>query len=142
MLQFCGDTSFSAAAAKSIKEVTYHLRWSSEWVIRLGDGTAESSSRMSQALNELWPYTEEFFEHRHSGISKANQEFGVDPEVLKKQWLQKVQEVINEATLKLPESITDNALKAIGKNGNHTEHLGEILTEMQYLQRAYPNQVW
>jgi ring-1,2-phenylacetyl-CoA epoxidase subunit PaaC len=128
------DVQLAAIAAKSIKEVTYHVKWSSEWVIRLGDGTAESHTRMQKAIDYLWMYTGELFEP-----TAYEKEAGVDTSTLKDKWLQQVQEVFDEAALPLP----GNAfMQTGGKEGKHTEHLGFLLAEMQYLQRAYPGATW
>ncbi len=128
------DEQLAAIAAKSLKEIQYHTRWSSEWVIRLGDGTAESNNRIRKALEELWPYTGEMFRTAeyeiHSGIDLAN---------LQQQWLGRVKEVLEEATLTLPENIF---MHGGGKQGLHTEHMGYLLTELQYMQRAYPGASW
>lgn len=130
-LQQSGDTQLAAIAEKSIKEVTYHLRWSSEWVIRLGDGTEESNRRISKALEELWPFTGELF------VPAAFET--VDVSLLKESWLQKVQAVFAEASLEVPKSTW---FQSGGKEGRHTEYLGYLLAEMQYLQRTYPNAIW
>ena len=131
-LQQCNDEQLAAIAAKSIKETTYHVRWSSEWVIRLGDGTKESHNRMLKAIDELWRYTGEIFE-------PAVYETLVDVSLLKKEWLQKVTTVFAEATLPVPEKVF---MQTGGKEGKHTEQLGYILTELQYIQRAYPGATW
>jgi ring-1,2-phenylacetyl-CoA epoxidase subunit PaaC len=131
-LQQCGDEQLAAIAAKSIKETAYHLRWSSEWVVRLGDGTEESHNRMLKAIDELWRYTGEMFE-------PAAYETIVDVSLLKNEWLQKVTTIFTEATLAVPEKVF---MQTGGKEGTHTEHLGYILTELQYLQRAYPGAEW
>ena len=133
-----GDEQLAGIAEKSIKEVAYHLRWSSEWVIRLGDGTDESHRRLSSALQELWEFTGEAFE-------PAPYE-AVDPSVLKKSWLKKIEEIFAEATLPIPTPNPVNG-QAVwhqhgGKDGRHTEHLGYLLAEMQYLQRTYPDATW
>lgn len=133
-LQQGNDEQLSAIAAKSIKETKYHVRWSSEWVIRLGDGTEESRSRMLKAVTELWPYTGEMFVAADYEIS-----FGTDLLSIKKMWDEKVNAVFNEATLPVPEKIF---MQSGGKQGRHTEQLGYILTELQYVQRAYPNSEW
>lgn len=133
-LQKNKDSQLAAIAEKSLKEVTYHLRWSSEWVIRLGDGTAESHQRMLQAIDELWRYTGELF--TAAGYEK---EAGIDPSVFQSPWLGKVKEVFDEATLPVPEN---TFMQSGGKTGIHTEHLGYILTELQYIQRAYPDSQW
>lgn len=131
-LQQCNDEQLAAIAAKSIKETAYHVRWSSEWVIRLGDGTEESSSRMLKAIEELWRYSGEMF-------APAAYETIVDVAALKNSWDEKVAAVFNEATLTVPEKVF---VQTGGKEGKHTEHLGYILTELQYMQRAYPNAQW
>lgn len=133
-LQKNNDTQLAAIAEKSLKEVTYHLRWSSEWVIRLGDGTAESHQRMLQAIDELWRYTGELF-----NATEYEKEAGLDPSLFQPQWLSKVKEVFNEATLPVPEQ---TFMQSGGKTGIHTEHLGYILTELQYVQRTYPDSQW
>ncbi|MBK7680066.1 MAG: phenylacetate-CoA oxygenase subunit PaaC [Chitinophagaceae bacterium] len=133
-LQKNSDETLAAIAEKSLKEVSYHLRWSSEWVIRLGDGTNESHSRILKAIDELWRYTGELF------IPVAyEKEAGVDVSLLKNDWSEKVKAVLTEATLPVPENIF---MQTGGKTGTHTEHLGYILTELQYVQRAYPGCEW
>jgi ring-1,2-phenylacetyl-CoA epoxidase subunit PaaC len=127
-----GDEQLAGIAEKSLKEVTYHLRWSSEWVIRLGDGTEESNRRINLALAELWMFTGEAFEPAAYEL--------VDTSLLKKAWTEKVTEIFSEATLELPKPITWH--QRGGKEGKHTEHLGYLLAEMQYLQRTYPNATW
>jgi ring-1,2-phenylacetyl-CoA epoxidase subunit PaaC len=131
-LQQCEDEQLAAIAAKSIKETAYHVRWSSEWVIRLGDGTAESHSRMLKAVDELWRYTGEMF-------IPVVYETMIDITALKNEWLQKVTSIFTEATLPVAEKVF---MQTGGKEGTHTEHLGYILTELQYLQRAYPGAEW
>ena len=135
-LQKNSDEQIAAIAEKSLKEVNYHLRWSSEWVIRLGDGTTESHQRMKNALDELWNFTPEMF-------TPASYEL-LDVSNLKELWQEKINKVCEEATL--ASSLFSSAGKGsgvrIGKEGQHTEYLGYILTQMQYLQRAYPNSQW
>lgn len=132
------DKQLAAIAEKSLKEVTYHLRWSSEWVIRLGDGIEESKRRMQTAIADLWPYTGEMF---ISGDFEMNIENRVCINVnnIKEDWLNKVKTVLDEATLSLPE---DTWMHSGGKKGIHTEHLGFVLAEMQFMQRAYPGLEW
>ncbi len=125
------DTALSAIAEKSLKEVTYHVRWSSEWVIRLGDGTTESHERMNKAIELLWPFTGELF------LPAAYEV--VDVSKLQEPWLNQVKEVFDEATLTVPQKVF---MQSGGKTGMHTEHMGYILAELQFLQRAYPNSVW
>ena len=131
-LQYSKDEQLAAITAKALKEIKYHVRWSSEWVIRLGDGTAESKTRMLKAIEELWRYTGEMF-------VPAEYEKEIDATLLKNEWLQKVKIIFDEATLPLPENVF---IQTGGKEGVHTEHLGYILTELQYMQRAYPNSTW
>ena len=138
-LQNSKDEQLAAIAEKSLKEITYHLRWSSEWVIRLGDGTEESHQRMVKAIDELWRYTGEMFEPASYEIQATNDGTGVDVSKLKGSWMSKVQEIFSEATLAFPEKVF---MQSGGKQGKHTEHLGYILTELQYLQRAYPGCEW
>ncbi|MDP1843437.1 MAG: 1,2-phenylacetyl-CoA epoxidase subunit PaaC, partial [Sediminibacterium sp.] len=124
-LQQDADAQIGAIAEKSLKEVTYHVRWAGDWVIRLGDGTEESKVRMMNAVDYLWPYTGELFLDTPASIQQ--------------QWLQKITAVFEEASLVIP---TNTWTQRGGKEGNHTEHLGYILAEMQYIQRAYPNSEW
>lgn len=138
-LQNSRDTQLAAIAQKALKEVTYHLRWSSEWVIRLGDGTEESSLRMHNAIDALWPYTGELFRASDFEIKAVKTGIGVDVQGLNESWLKKIKEVFDEATL--PLSVT-SFFQTGGKEGKHTEHLGYILAEMQYLQRTYPEAKW
>ncbi len=129
------NATLSAIAEKSAKETTYHLRWSGDWVIRLGDGTAESKQRMENAIDDLWMFTGEMFV-----AAEFEKEMKIDLSALQKDWRTKVQTVFEEATLTMP---PENAwMQSGGKQGNHTEHLGFLLAEMQSLQRTYPNLEW
>lgn len=128
------DTTLAGIAEKSLKEVAYHLRWSSEWVIRLGDGTTESHDRIQRAAEELWRYTGEMFV-----AAPYEQEAGIDCSSLKYEWSKKVKDVFDEATLKIPANVH---MQPGGKTGVHTEQLGFILSEMQYMQRVYPGCEW
>jgi ring-1,2-phenylacetyl-CoA epoxidase subunit PaaC len=125
------DSQIAAIAAKSIKETNYHVKWSSEWVIRLGDGTDESNQRMKNAIEYLCQYTGEFFIAAEYEI--------IDVAALKNQWVEKVKLVFDEATLTIPEN---TFMQTGGKTGVHTEHLGFILPEMQSLQRNFPGAEW
>jgi ring-1,2-phenylacetyl-CoA epoxidase subunit PaaC len=138
-LQSSADSQLAAIAAKALKEVTYHLRWSSEWVIRLGDGTEESRQRMLHALDELWMYTGELFEPASFETSLVQSGEGVDVAGLRDEWARKIKEVFDEAGLPVPEK---TFMQRGGKDGIHTEHLGYILTDLQYLQRTYPGAEW
>jgi ring-1,2-phenylacetyl-CoA epoxidase subunit PaaC len=133
------DATLAAIAAKAAKEMAYHLRHSSEWVIRLGDGTNESHARAQAALEELWPYTAEMFEIDQ--IERALIEAGVavDPASLRATWDKTIDDVLNEATLTHPQ---DGYMQSGGRIGRHSEHLGFILAELQFLQRAYPGATW
>ncbi|TAE52676.1 MAG: phenylacetate-CoA oxygenase subunit PaaI [Bacteroidetes bacterium] len=133
------DERLAAIAAKSLKEATYHLRWSSEWVIRLGDGTEESHRRVQTALNELWPYCGELTRPNATDITLLTEGIAPDLDIVAAAWQKKITEVLEEATLRQPE--TRPARKG-GKDGVHTEHLGYILAEMQFLQRTYPGAQW
>ena len=133
-LQQSTDEQLAAIAAKAIKETTYHLRWSSEWVIRLGDGTEESHKRMLHAIDELWRYTGELFE-----AADYETAMSIDLASIKQSWTEKVTAVFDEAKLPVPENVF---MQSGGKRGVHTEQLGYILTELQYLQRTYPGAKW
>ena len=136
-LIYSSDKQIAAIAEKSLKEVTYHVRWSGEWVLRLGDGTTESYEKIQEALDDLWPYTGEMFE---AVDWEKDSHASLDVGSLKEDWLKKVSGIIKKATLPLPDP---NAwMQSGGKKGIHTEHLGYILTEMQFLQRAYPGCEW
>ncbi len=133
------DEQLAAIAKKSLKEVTYHLRYSAGWIERLGDGTELSHSKIQAALNELWRYTDEMFQPSEEETLLAEQGIIVDVSQLKQQWLTNVEAVLQKATLSLPES---EYFLSGGKSGKHSEHLGFILAELQYMQRTYPNQQW
>lgn len=138
-LQRSTDAQLAALAVKSLKEVMYHLRWSSEWVIRLGDGTEESHQRIVIALEELWSYTGEMFQPAHYEQALVIAGVSVDLPQIEEAWKIKVTEVLREATLNLP---SKSFMQSGGKIGLHTEHMGYILAEMQYLQRMYPGAEW
>jgi ring-1,2-phenylacetyl-CoA epoxidase subunit PaaC len=137
-LQGSRDGELAAIAEKSLKEVTYHLRWSSEWVIRLGDGTEESHMRMQRALDELWKYTGELSVPAAYEAGLITSGVAVDPTTIRSLWEEKVGEVFAEARL----AAAPVWMQTGGKEGRHTEHLGYLLAEMQFLQRAYPNCEW
>jgi ring-1,2-phenylacetyl-CoA epoxidase subunit PaaC len=138
-LQQSTDTRVAAIAAKARKEVTYHLERSTDWVIRLGDGTAESQRRMQAAVDELWPYTGELFEMDDVDRQVVQSGVGADVESLRPQWTEHIQKTFAEATLQAPAS---NWMQRGGKRGVHTEKLGYLLAEMQFLERAYPGAQW
>ena len=137
------DARIGEIAAKAMKEVAYHVERSTDWVVRLGDGTDVSHARMQQSLDDLWPYTGEMF--AVDGVEQALIDTGVaaDLRALHGPWREAVAAVCAEATLTLPSSEwMQGAGNRGGKQGVHTEHLGRLLTEMQYVQRAYPGATW
>jgi ring-1,2-phenylacetyl-CoA epoxidase subunit PaaC len=138
-LQKSKDLTLSAIAAKSLKEVSYHLRFSSDWVKRLGDGTQESHSKMQNAIDGLWTYTDELFHQTDADGQMVAEGIGVDVTKLKEAYYNKVSEVLSEATIQVPDL---KYFQKGGKHGIHTEHLGYLLAELQYMQRAYPNMEW
>lgn len=133
------DETIAAIAEKSLKETKYHLRHSSEWVIRLGDGTAESHQRIQDSLDELWRYTSELFYTDEVDAALIASGVLVEMDSIKDEWETTVNAVLNEATLTIP---SNNWKQEGGRKGLHTEHLGYILAELQYMQRAYPNMEW
>jgi ring-1,2-phenylacetyl-CoA epoxidase subunit PaaC len=127
------SSDLSAIAAKALKETKYHLRWSSEWVERLGDGTDESRARMMQAIQDLWPYTGEMYQ-------AADYEKGVYPAArIQQKWTDAVKSVFEEATLAVPEGVF---MQTGGKTGIHSEQMGFILAEMQHLHQSHPGADW
>ncbi|MCU0335938.1 MAG: phenylacetate-CoA oxygenase subunit PaaC [Chitinophagaceae bacterium] len=132
-LVHCTDEQVKGIAEKSLKEVSYHLRWSREWVLRLGDGTAESHERMRLALEAVWMYTGELC------VQPDYHQGWVDYTAMKTDWMEHVQHTLAEATLDAPVAA---GFQSGGLYGRHTEHLGYLLAEMQYLQRVYPNSEW
>jgi ring-1,2-phenylacetyl-CoA epoxidase subunit PaaC len=135
------DEQISAIAEKSLKEVIYHVRWSSEWIIRLGDGTEESHKRLQNALDELWHYTGEMFVASDYENECFENNIGTDVSKLKNDWKKKVNNIFLEATIFFTYG-DEQKRKCAGKQGLHTEHLQSILLEMQYLQRTYPGCEW
>jgi len=135
------DEELAAIAEKAIKEVTYHLRWSAEWVIRLGDGTEESHQRMQLALEALWPYTGELYEPAAFEMTLAAAGTAPDIGLLREPAMNKMMEILQQATLSV-EKLNNVYMQSGGKQGLHTEHLGFLLAEMQFLQRAYPGNEW
>lgn len=133
------DENIAAIAEKSLKEVTYHLRWSSEWMIRLGDGTEESKSRLQEAINERWAFTGELFMMNETDKKMLQEGIGADLSLLKTLWQERIITIVNEATVSIP---TNNWMQQGGKEGVHSEHLGYLLAELQFMQRAYPNMEW
>jgi ring-1,2-phenylacetyl-CoA epoxidase subunit PaaC len=138
-LQKSNDKTLQAIAIKSIKEVTYHVRFSSDWIIRLGDGTSESNEKMQNAINDLWTFTDELFHQTDADIAMVNEKTGVDVTLLKAPFYKKVNEILEQATLKTPET---QYFQKGGKLGIHSEHMGYLLADMQYMQRSFPNMNW
>jgi ring-1,2-phenylacetyl-CoA epoxidase subunit PaaC len=134
-----GEPDFAAIGAKAVKESTYHLRRSRDWMLRLGDGTAESHERTQRALDELWGYTRELFEPSAGEARLAAAGLVPDRAGLEGGWRDTVEQTLAEATLTRPENTW--SVRG-GRTGIHTEHLGYLLAEMQFLQRAYPGQRW
>jgi ring-1,2-phenylacetyl-CoA epoxidase subunit PaaC len=133
------DERLSEIAAKAVKETRYHLRFSSDWLVRLGDGTEESHARVQSALERLWPYTVELFEE--DDLDREMADCGIGPRLadLRAAWSSRIEAVLAEATLERPR---DRPYSWFGKRGQHSEHLGYMLADMQYMQRAYPGARW
>lgn len=138
-LQTSADPRLAEIAAKAVKETRYHVRYSASWVVRMGDGTWDSYARAQAALDELWPFTGELF--AADDVDAAMVLAGIAPRAaqLEARWSARIDAVLAEATLIRP---TDSIFPWHGKLGVHTEHLGYILAEMQFLQRAYPGAEW
>jgi ring-1,2-phenylacetyl-CoA epoxidase subunit PaaC len=133
------DATLAAIAAKSEKESAYHLRHSSEWIIRLGDGTEESHSRAQAAIDDLWSFTGEMFSADDSERGLVDVGIAANAAALKPQWLKSISTVLDEATLTLPRN---DWMQQGGRSGRHSEHLGHLLSELQYMQRAFPGATW
>ena len=138
-LENSSDITLSAIAKKSIKEVRYHYRFSSDWVKRLGDGTEESHAKAQEALNDLWAYTDELFHYTEADQQMIADGVGVDTAKFKTAYYERVEAILEEATLSIPES---KWFKKGGKEGIHTEHMGYLLNDLQFMQRTYPNMEW
>lgn len=138
-LMASADPTLAAIAAKSEKELAYHLRHAGEWLVRLGDGTEESHRRAQAALDELWMYTGEMFEVDQVERALIERGIAVDPAKLRPEWDETVSRVLAEATLTRPR---DGWMQTGGRSGRHSEYLGYILAELQFLQRAYPDARW
>jgi ring-1,2-phenylacetyl-CoA epoxidase subunit PaaC len=138
-LQNSSDTQLAAIAAKSIKEVRYHVRHAGDWLVRLGDGTSESHDKAQAALNHLLPYTQEFWTGSDFESIVATSGVGVDVSSLREAWENQLQQTISEATLQMP---TAGGFITTGKQQVHSEHLTFLLEEMQSLARRHPEGVW
>jgi ring-1,2-phenylacetyl-CoA epoxidase subunit PaaC len=133
------DATLAAIAAKSEKESAYHVRHSSEWIVRLGDGTEESHARAQTAIDDLWAFTGEMFEVDDSERALIDAGIAVDPATLRSQWLKVVSDIVRVATLTLPKS---GWMQQGGRSGRHSEHLGHLLSELQSMQRTFPGAAW
>jgi ring-1,2-phenylacetyl-CoA epoxidase subunit PaaC len=138
-LAVSSDERLAAIAAKAVKETRYHLRYSSSWLVRLGDGTQESHARVQASLDRLWPFTVELFEEDDLDREMAEQSIAPRLADVRVGWSKRIDEVLAEATLDRPR---ERPYSWFGKRGQHSEHLGYILAEMQHLQRAYPGARW
>ncbi|MDA9803465.1 phenylacetate-CoA oxygenase subunit PaaC [Flavobacteriaceae bacterium] len=138
-LQNSNDFTLSVIAKKCVKEVSYHLRFSSDWVKRLGNGTSVSKEKMQEAINDLWTYTDELFYQTNADKEMVFEGVGVDVTKLKNNYYSHINKILLEATLEIPES---KWFQTGGKEGIHTEHLGYLLSDLQYMQRTYPNMEW
>ncbi len=133
------DSTLAAIAAKSEKESAYHVRHSSEWIVRLGDGTDESYARAQEAIDDLWAYTGEMFQADDSERELIDRGIAVDPATLHAPWFKTISNVVNEATLTLPKG---DWMQQGGRSGRHSEHLGHLLSELQSMQRTFPGVTW
>jgi ring-1,2-phenylacetyl-CoA epoxidase subunit PaaC len=134
------DSTIAAFAAKSLKEVAYHVRHSADWVLRLGDGTEESHGRMQNAIDDLWYFTADLFDADQVDDMLTKAGIAADLGLVEKSWRDGVAKTLNEAGLTSPGINTP--MRNGSRKGNHTEHLGFILAEMQFLPRAYPDAKW
>jgi len=138
-LRESSDSELAAIAGKALKEARYHQQHSADWAVRLGDGTDESARRMRAALDMLWRYSAELFESDDVDSWAAANGLGPRWDSLREPWLAEMREMLDEARLPMP---ANSAFRSTGKTGVHTEHMGYILSDMQYLQRAYPGGAW
>lgn len=138
-LQTSADERLAAIAQKAVREVAYHLRRSGDWIVRLGDGTALSHTKVQAALEDLWPYTGKLFRSDDVDREMAERGIGADLEALREPWLAHVRDVLLRATLTLP---ADGWMHSGGKSGRHSEHLGYLLAEMQSVRRSVPGDRW
>lgn len=138
-LQNSNDKTLAAIAKKSIKEVRYHLRFSSDWIKRLGDGTPESHQKIQEAIDDLWVYTNELFQQTDADKAMVAQGTGADVTPLRDAYYTQISQVLEEATIAVP---NPEYFQKGGKQGIHSEHMGYLLADMQYMQRAYPNMTW
>jgi ring-1,2-phenylacetyl-CoA epoxidase subunit PaaC len=138
-LERAPDSQLAAIASKSLKEIRYHWRYSAAWLVRLGDGTAESHQRVQNALVRLWPYTRELFVADEIDAAMTAAGIAPDSATLAQAWNARIDSLLAEATLSRPK---ETQFCWFGKQGQHSEHLGYLLSEMQYMQRTYPGAKW
>lgn len=138
-LQRSKDETLAAIANKGIKEVSYHKRFSTDWVKRLGDGTEESHKKMQEAIDGLWRFTDELFHLTEADEAMIAEGIGVDVSKFRSKYYEEVSSVLEEATLGIPDS---TYFTSGGKKGIHSEHMGYLLADLQYMQRTYPNMKW
>ncbi len=138
-LQHSPDETLAAIAKKSLKEVSYHKRFSSDWIKRLGDGTSESHDRIQNAIHDLWTFTDELFHQTDADIAMVSANIGVDVTELKEAFYTSVNEILQQATIQIPEM---KYFQKGGKQGIHSEHMGFLLADLQYMQRSFPNMNW
>lgn len=135
----CSDARIAAIAARAVKEIRYHLRHMTQWLLRLGDGTDESRARMASSIENLWRFTGEPFAADAVDRGFAEHYAGPELEALRERWRESVTAVLEQATLGVPE---DGWMDGGGREGRHSEYLGYLLAEMQFLPRAYPDARW
>lgn len=140
LIDTVGDEQFNGMLQKHFKEIKYHLRHSREWVLRLGDGTKESHQRLQDAFDEIWMYTGELFDMDEADRVAVEHNYFVDLTEFRKDWEKLIVETIEEATLTVPDM--DQYMFSGARRGRHTEHLGRLLAEMQFLRRSYPDAEW
>lgn len=133
------DEQLKAIATKALKEIQYHVRHTSQWILRMGDGTEESHERIQNAINELWMFTGELFDMDSVEKELVKQRIAIDATLIKPKWDKHIAEVLQEATLTMP---THNFMQKGSREGKHSEHLGFLLAEMQYIPRMHPDAKW
>lgn len=134
-----GDRRLAEIAARAYKEIRYHLRHASQWLVRLGDGTEESHGRVAGSLARCWPYTGEFFDGDRVDELICQEFAGPDLPAIETVWRERIAALLAEATLEMPDVVHP---RSGGRNGRHSEHLGYLVAEMQHLHRAYPGVTW
>lgn len=138
-LQNSKDETLVAIARKSIKEVSYHKRFSSDWIKRLGDGTEESHARIQNAINDLWTFTDELFHQTDADKIIVSEGIGADVTKLKETYYKQITQILEEARIQVPDT---KYFQKGGKQGIHSEHMGYLLADLQYMQRTFPNMSW